>query len=530
MPNVYPLETWNVTKPAVECADGLVASQHYIASDIGARVLAEGGNAVDAAVAAGLAISTVEPWMSGLGGGGFMMVFEAATGKTRAVAFPMVAPRGLDPASYPLTGGTAGELFGWPAVVEDRNIQGYHSIAVPGYVAGLALALESFGTRSWAESLEPAIVLAEAGLAVDWYATLKIATGAELLNRHDESRRVYLPSGFPPVGEWGGAPPSIRLGNLAATLRRLAEVGPRDFYEGEIAAALIAGLQAGGNTMEAEDLADYRAEVVEVEPFDYRDAAVYAAPGLSAGPTLCHALELVAAATRKGDGPGPRDFAAYASGLLIAYRQRFERLGWADESSEPSSTTHLSVIDAEGNMVALTQTLLSLFGSKVMEPETGILMNNAIMWFDPRPGRPKSIGAGIRPLTNWCPTMARRADGMRIALGGSGGRRILPAVLQILAFVLDHGMDLDAAFHQPRIDVSGADEITRNRKLSPQVAAALAAVAPTSEAEHGVYPALFACPNAVAESAEGRRTAAAFVASPWAKASAATAARRVRDE
>ncbi len=521
MPDVYPIETWTIAKPAVTCAGGLVASQHHAASDVGARVLAEGGNAVDAAVAASLAISTVEPWMSGLGGGGFMMVHEAKSDRVRAVAFPMVAPRGLDPASYPLTGGTAGDLFGWPAVVEDRNVHGYHSIAVPGHVAGLALALETFGTRNWAQSMAPAIELAEGEMAVDWYATLKITTGAEVLNRHEESRRVYLPNGFPPIGEWGGAPPAIRLGNLGATMRRLAEAGPRDFYEGEIAARLIADLSAGGNAITAEDLAGYRAEVVDIAPFAHRDGEVFAAPGLTAGPTLRHALELVAAEVESGTGPGAADFAAYARALLTAYRQRFETMGWADETKEPSCTTHLSVIDAEGNMVALTQTLLSLFGSKVMLPETGIMMNNGIMWFDPRPGQPNSISPGKQPLSNMCPTIARRADGLRIALGASGGRRIMPAVMQLLAFVLDHGMDLDAAMHQPRIDVSGGDAITRDRRLPADVAAALGPVGPASESENGVYPALYACPNAVVETADGRRQGAAFVASPWAKASPA---------
>ena len=522
MPNVYPIETWTVAKPAIECAGGLVASQHHVASDVGARVLGQGGNAVDAAVAASLAIPTVEPWMSGLGGGGFMMVYEARTQKVRAVAFPMVAPRGLDPATYPLTGGTAGDLFGWPEVVEDRNVQGYHSIAVPGHVAGLALALQTFGTRSWADSLAPAIELAESEIPVDWYATLKIATGASVLNRYEESRRVYLPGGFPPVGEWGGAPPAIRLGKLGATLRRLAEAGSGDFYEGEIAARLIADLRAGGNTMTAEDLASYRAEVLDVAPFAHRDAEIFAAPGLSAGPTLRHALELAAAEVGKGTGPGAADFAAYARALLTAYAHRFETLGWADETKEPSCTTHLSVIDGEGNMVALTQTLLSLFGSKVMLPGTGIMMNNGIMWFDPRPGRPNSIAPGQHPLSNMCPAIARRADGLRIALGASGGRRIMPAVMQLLAFVLDHDMDLDGAVHQPRIDVSGGSEITRDRRLPDDVAAVLAAIATTSESENGVYPALYACPNAVVETADGRRQGAAFVASPWAKASAAS--------
>ncbi|MDP6705567.1 MAG: gamma-glutamyltransferase [Alphaproteobacteria bacterium] len=516
------IETWQVRKPAVTGRRGLVASQHHLASDVGAQVLAEGGNAVDAAVAASLAIGTVEPWMSGLGGGGMMLVYEAAKDSVSCVDFGMVAPTGLDPDDYPLTGNTSGELFGWPAVLEDRNLHGYYAMAVPGYVDGIATALERFGTRSWADMLAPAIGLAEAGMMVDWYATLKIATAAEILNRFEESRRVYLPGGFPPVGEWGGPIPRTHLGVLPETLRRLAEAGPRDFYEGEIAAAIAADTRAGGSTLTADDLARYEARVVPALGRPYRGATVHAAPDLSAGPTMQRAFATLAERLSPGAAPDARTYLAYAGALTEAFAERLATMGDADEARQPSCTTHLSVIDAEGNMVALTQTLLSLFGSKVMLPRTGIMMNNGIMWFDPRPGRPNSIAAGKRPLSNMCPSIVVRDDGFRFAVGGSGGRRILPAVYQLISFLTDYGMEMEAAFHQPRIDVSGSDLVAVDRTLAPDVVSALAGAFNTAEVQHGVYPALFACPNAVGGFAGGEeQVGAAFVMSPWAKVSAA---------
>ncbi len=515
------IETWQIRKPAVRSAGGLVASQHHVASDVGARVLADSGNAVDAAVAASLAIGTVEPWMSGLGGGGFMLVYNAREGRVDAVDFGMVAAAALDPADYPLAEGAGTDLFAWPAVVEDRNLHGYSSIAVPGFVAGLALALESFGTRSWADSLGPAIELAERGLTADWYATLKIATAAAILNRFDESRRTYLPDGFPPVGEWGGPVPKIRLGRLAEAFRQLATAGPRDFYEGEIAASVAADLAAGGSRITAQDLAGYQARILPAAAAGYRDAKVHAAAGLTAGPTLHRALGLLAARLDPGPAPDAAAYRAYAQSLLDAYAERLETMGDADETHQPSCTTHLTVVDREGNMVALTQTLLSLFGSKVMLSGTGIMMNNGIMWFDPRPGQPNSIGPGRRPLSNMCPVIVERADGFRFAAGASGGRRILPAIFQLVSFLTDYGMDMDQAFHTPRVDVSGTDLVTLDAKLDPEVIAALAREFHSTTEQHAVYPALYACPNAVGREPGGDKVGAAFVMSPWAKVAAA---------
>jgi gamma-glutamyltranspeptidase/glutathione hydrolase len=515
------VETWTVHKPAVEAAGGLVASQHYAASEVGARVLAGGGNAVDAAAAASFAIGAVEPWMSGLGGGGFMLVYLAKERRTQAIDFSMVAPAALDPADYPLAEGEGPDLFTWPAVADDRNIKGYHAMAVPGQVAGLALALERFGTRGWDETLAPAIEIAEAGMAVDWYATLKITTAARDLAGYAESKRVYLPDGFPPVGEWGGPLPRIHLGRLAATLRRLTEAGPRDFYEGEIARAVAADVAAGGGKLALADLESYQASLAPASTARYRDATVHVAPGLTAGPTLHQALAALATRLSPDTSPDDAAFGAYTQCLLEAYADRLANMGDSGESTRPTCTTHISVVDAEGNMVALTQTLLSLFGARVMLPETGILMNNGIMWFDPRPGRPNSITPGRRPLTNMCPTVVERGDGFRFAIGASGGRRIMPAVFQLVSFLVDYRMDMDAAFHHPRLDVSGTEVVTIDERMSADVIASLAARFDVDVGPNGVYPALFACPNAVGhDTGSGRNVGAAFVLSPSAAVSA----------
>ena len=406
-PAIHPAhETWSIRKPAVRAAGGIVTSQHYLASEVGARVLAAGGNAVDAAVATGLAIGTVEPWMSGLGGGGFMIVYVAAEGRAYAVEFGMRAPRGIDPAAYPLADGVDADLFAWPAVVEDRNVLGPLSISVPGFVAGHAAALERFGTHSWREAIGPAVELAQRGMAVDWYATLRIASEAASLARFPETARVYLPGGHVPTTGLGGPAPVIGLGALGGTYARLRDAGPRDFYEGEIARRVVRDCNDAGSPLSAEDLSGYAARIVGADRQRYRDSIVHAAPGLSAGPTLRHALGLLEERLAPSGGrPDADAYLAYASCLLDAWRRRLATMGDVDDSPAPGCTTHLGVADRDGNVVALTQTLLSIFGSRVVLPGTGILMNNGMMWFDPRPGRPNSIAPGKWPLSNMCPTV-----------------------------------------------------------------------------------------------------------------------------
>ncbi|MGD9535683.1 MAG: gamma-glutamyltransferase family protein [Alphaproteobacteria bacterium] len=514
-----PRETWRLAKPAVASVGGIVSSQHHLASAIGAKVLSEGGNAIDAALATSFALAAVEPWMSGLGGGGYMVVRFADAPAPQVVEFGMVSPQALDPADYPLTGATAGDLFAWPGVLDDRNVHGYHAIAVPGQVAGLALALERFGSRRWDELLQPAIALAERGLTVDWYATLAIAATAKDMRRYPAAASLYLPDGLPPAGEWSGPPPTIGLGNLAKTLRRLAEAGPRDFYEGEIARRLVADLAAGGSRIAASDLAGYEARLAVPSAARYRDATVYAPSGLTAGPTLHDALGRLDAGAFATAAPSVEAYVAYAKALHAAYAQRLSEMGETALPAASSCTSHIGVADRHGNLVALTQTLLSPFGARVVLPETGILMNNGIMWFDPRPGGPNSIGPAKRPLSNMCPTILAFDDGRRFALGASGGRRIMPAVMQIVSFLADFGMTLNDAFHTPRLDVSGTDVVTIDERLPPGLASALPPPLGALAVQQGAYPSLFANPNAAGWlPEEARAVGAVHVASPWSQA------------
>jgi gamma-glutamyltranspeptidase/glutathione hydrolase len=510
-------------KAVVKSPHGVVAAQSRLAAAAGASLLAAGGNAVDAAVATGFAAGVVEPWMNGLGGGGFMVVAKADGSPPQVVDFAMVAPAALDPADYPLANGTAQALFGWPAVTEDRNLKGYPSIAIPGQVEGMRVALERFGSVSWRQALSPAIELAERGLPLDWYTTLSIAVEAPELAEFPAARAVYLPGGLPPVPPEEGAG-HLPLGNLARTLRRLAEAGARDFYEGEVATAMLRDLGKGGSRLSAADLCNYRATIVPALDIGYRGVSVAAVPGLSGGPTLADVLGRLGRSlqdTKLAAGPSAAAYAAYADAFAQAYAARLERLG--EGAPAPSCTTHLSVVDRQGTMVALTQTLLSRFGSKVVLPETGVLMNNGILWFDPRPGRPNSIAPGRRPLANMCPVVVRRDAAPWFALGASGGRRIMPAVAQVLSFLVDYGMTLEEAFHQPRLDVSGEGRAILDVRLPAEVESAVAARMPVLREPTSVYPAQFACPSAVLRHpATGLQHGMSEIASPWAGAVAET--------
>lgn len=517
-------QVWSLRKPSASGRGGAVASQNAIAAEAGARVLRDGGNAIDAAIATSFAVSVVEPWMSGLGGGGYMLVYLAKEKRVRVIDFGMIAPKRLDPSDYPLVAGDgAGDLFQWPAVLEDRNVYGYHSIAVPTQVAGMALAHERFATKDWKELIAPAIELANGGLPVNWFTTLRITAAAQDLARFETSAKVYLDNGLPPTAMQGKPPPRRPMGNLGTTLARLAEAGADDFYRGAIAEKLVSDAAAGGSRICADDLAGYKA--VERDPLEmeYQGATVYAAPGLTAGPTMFDTLSRIQGTISVTDGsPTAESFGHYAAALDAAYKTRLATMGDADDARDPACTTHLTAIDGEGNMVTLTQTLLSAFGSKVVFPETGILMNNGIMWFDTRPGGPNSLGGGKRPLCNMCPAIVTRDSGDNFAIGASGGRRIMPAVMQNISFMLDGGLGLADAIHHPRIDVSGGDTANVDIRLSDDVIDAVDQVLPVIPVEDAVFPSNFACPNGVAENASsGEKIAQSYPMFPMSGAAAA---------
>ncbi|MDA0219988.1 MAG: gamma-glutamyltransferase [Proteobacteria bacterium] len=508
-------EHWNLCKPAVAGRKGIVATNHYEVSEIGADVLRRGGNAVDAAVAVSFAIGVVEPWNSGLGGCGFMQVFDAARRKVTSIDFGTVSPRGIEVGDYPLAGGTAEGGFNWPAVIGDRNIVGPLSVGVPTLVAGMARALETFGTRSWASSLEGAIALAERGMLIDWYASLLLASEAAEMARFPDLAALYMPGGHTPAAGWSGPLPRLDLGPLAATLQHLAEAGPGDFYHGVLADRIDADARRIHCPLRKVDLESFEARVCEPSVGQYRGATVHSAPGLSAGPSLLHALELLEAHTL-APAPDAATYMAYAESLFEAYRVRLATMG--EVARAPSSTTTFSVVDGDGNMAIVTQTLMSGFGSKIRLPQTGVILNNGMLWFDPVPGQPNAIAPGKRPLSNMAPTVVLREDRADFGLGALGGRHIFPAIFQLISFIHDFGMDPGEAMAQPRIDVSGGEEVTVDARLKGPVLNALGAGHPVAVEQNGVLPEAFACANIVMQDKSGGQSAAVHIPMPWALA------------
>ncbi|HEX3860092.1 MAG TPA: gamma-glutamyltransferase [Stellaceae bacterium] len=510
------MQNWQVRKPVAVSRGGVVASQNGVAATVGAEILAAGGSAVDAVVAAAFALSVREPWNSGLGGIGFMVVSPPGGGRTEIIDFGPISPAGLDLAAYPLTGETITELFTWPRVVEDRNMHGPLSFAIPSAVRGYALAVERFGRTPWRELVVPAVALAKQGLPVDWWVTVKTASAAEDLRRYDESRRVWLPNGLPPAAPPSGVAPTLSLGRLGDTLARLAEHGPEDFYRGDIARSIAADVKAGGGALSLEDLAACRARHVPSLEIPYRDYSLHAARGLTAAPTLADVLDRMSS-RRFAQAPDAIYFETLIDALQQAYHGRLEGLGDVDPAGE-SCTTHVTAVDRDGGIAALTTTLLSSFGSRYVLPQTGILMNNGIMWFDPRAGRPNSIAPGKRALTNMCPVIGSRDGRSRFGVGASGGRRILASIVQIANFIVDFAMTPEEAAHHPRVDVSGETGISLDRRLPAAICERLLSRAGTTLVEHTAWPSLFACPNLVLRGEDGLNYGVSDVMSPWSAA------------
>lgn len=514
--------TWTPQKTVAEGRGGMVAAQHVAAAQAGADILDAGGNAVDAAVTAALVLSVVEPWLSGIGGGGFMVRRDGPSGAVQALDFNMVSGGTLEPDAYPLEPGRDGDWFDWPSVVGNRNLIGPLSICVPGAVAGLAEALRSHGAISWAEALAPAIAEAEAGFRVDWFAELCLAIDAANLATDPGSAALYLPDGLPPRLPEGRAAMRLPIPAKAATLRRLAEAGPEDFYTGQVARALMADLAALGAPLTAEDFAVYRPEWVDPLRVGYRDAVFHTVPGLSGGPafaaTMAQLADDAAMCAAGRNAPTADHYAAFARAIRAAYSDRLTHAGHAARAGvDPGCTSHVSVVDAQGTAVALTNTLLSRFGSKVTSPGTGVLLNNGMMWFDPRPGQPNSIAPGVKPLANMCPMVAELPGGAVMAMGAAGGRQIMPTLAQIASFTVDFGMDAGAALRQPRIDASGPT--IRVDALAPEgTAGRIARHHDVEVVEDTLYPVQFAIPSVAVHRSEGAAQGMVHPNHPWSAA------------
>lgn len=472
----------------------MVVAKHPAAARVGADILRKGGNAVDAAVATAFALGVVEPYMSGIGGGGLMVIHFG--GEDYVVDYTMRSPGKASPSMYELEEGVAPSLFGWRKVRDDANIHGYLSIAVPGTASGLTMALEKFGRLSLEEVIAPSIRLAEKGVEVNWFTTMVTASDMDLLLKYREISKIFLKGGLPYKPGFTyplEMPEVLRQPDLARTMKTIAREGADAFYKGEIAGKIISDVERNGGILSAQDLAGYQARIERATPNEYRGFTIHYAKGPSGGPTLIENLNVLEGFDLKAmKHNSPQYLHIVAETGRLSHRDRFKFLADPDfsdvpldrlvskeyaaglrstmslekrgesTSSEPAHhplgcTTHLSVVDSERNMVSLTQTLLSLFGSFIVPESTGVTMNNGMMWFNPEPGTPNSIGPGKRPLSNMSPILVTKDGRSVMSLGAPGGRRIINAVTQVAINVLDFGMRMQGAIDAPRIHCEGGE-------------------------------------------------------------------------
>src|SRR5436853_3952516 len=384
-------QNWHLAKPGASGRRGMVVAQAKNAAEVGVAVLDAGGNAIDAALAAALALAAIEPWNSGLGGIGHAVVHRAGEKRAETVDFGPTAPAHLDPKRFKLTGKVAADLFGWPEVEGDINIHGPMSFVIPSAVAGYEEMHRRWGKLPLSELAAPAVALAKRGLPEDWYTTLKVAVSAPILRRYPESARIYLRDGLPPVPPYQGGLKYFQLGNLPGTLERLAKAGWRDLYEGDIAASIVADVKQMGGVLSADDLRNCKARASGATEVAWRGRTLQLAGPLTAAPTATDVLRQMQD-VRFGATPDAAWYVALARALKAAYAQRLTSLGDSDPVAAERCTTHITTCDADGTMVALTTTLLSSMGSRVVLPASGVLMNNGVTWFDPPPGVRDSIG------------------------------------------------------------------------------------------------------------------------------------------
>src|SRR6266702_8704562 len=323
--------TQQIRKAATTSKGGIVAAQSGKAAAVGAEVLAAGGDCVDAVIATTFALGVLEPWMSGLGGGGAMVLYRAREDRYEVIDYGMRAPVNLRVEDYPLSGGAASDLFPWERVKDDRNIHGPGAIAVPGVVAGMEEAHRRHAKMPWQELVAPAAALAGEGLAVDWWTTVMISSAAADLRRYPGSAAAFLKDGLPPSAPWGiKSETRLPQDTLKATLSHLAEAGPRDFYQGDLAKSIASDIKVDGGALSVEDLAAFRSHLREPLAIPYRSGKVLATPELTAGPTMAHALRLLQQNLKPAGAPDATAYAEYAAALQSAYRERLNDMGDAD--------------------------------------------------------------------------------------------------------------------------------------------------------------------------------------------------------
>ena len=488
--------TLSVTKHTVTSQKGICVSQHKCASQVGVDILSSGGNAVDVSVAMSFALGVLEPWMSGIGGGGFMLVKNKDC-PTKVVEYGMRSPKKINFSDYQISGeGTSEDLFGWPKLKNLHNEVGGGAIAVPGQVAGMYTAHKHYGTIPWAELLQPAITLAKKGIEIDWYAQLIISGVVDKLHTFESTKENFLkPSGAPLGSSWvASVPTRQKFLSLADTLERIAHKGANVFYTGDIAQDIVTTVKKYGGYISRDDLQSYKAHIVDALRFKYKGAIFNAPPRYAAGHALKQAFEYLAAEHIQKPHISDTTYCKYVDAIYNSYQHRLQY----ESPQQDSCTTHFNVVDQNGNMVSNTQTLVSVFGSGVTTHTSGFLLNNGLMWFDPSPNKPNSLAQDTMCLANMCPTIIEKGDHI-FALGAAGGRKIFPAILQLGSFIVDFDMHIANAIHQPRINCTGTKQVLIDNTLSTtKIMEKLKHKGYTPHFKRRLpYPYDFACPSAI---------------------------------
>jgi gamma-glutamyltranspeptidase/glutathione hydrolase len=461
-------------RPLVTGLNGMVTSNQPLASAAGLRILMKGGNAFDAAVATAAATSVVDPAMSSLGGNGFATIYIAATREVKALNFFGTAPFGAKP-----------ELFD-----QQKLNRGILASPIPSNLKGYQALLQQYGTMKLAEVLEPAIELAERGFVVTPEFARSISRSQEDFKKFPTSQRVYLPGGQPPeTGSLFVQP------DYARTLRQVATRGADDFYSGDLARRIVKFYQEQGGIITAKDLAQYAAKWVEPISIPYRGYVIYTQPPNSSAVAALEQLSILRGFDLKSLGFASAPFLhrfMEATRLSLADRNHWvadtdavqvpiprllsedygrrqrERINPDQalpvvnpidvQTSPAGNTTHLTVVDRAGNMVALTQTLGDGFGSHVIVGDTGLFFSNQMRHMHLEPDSPSKIRGGIRPRSNQTPTIVLK-DGVAVmALGSPGGDAIWQRVAQTLVNLIDFGMNIQEAVTAPRFTFGGPEE------------------------------------------------------------------------
>ncbi|HXH81953.1 MAG TPA: gamma-glutamyltransferase [Candidatus Tectomicrobia bacterium] len=490
----------SVTKQTPLAPRGMVVAEHRVGAEVGARILARGGNAVDAAVATALAMTVVEPFMSTIAGSGTMVVHLARRGETVCVNFNAVAPAAAHETMYRIVGGVSDGLFPWPRTEGAANEYGHRAVAVPGSLAGLAEALRRWGTMEWKDVVAPALALARDGFEADWYLALHHAKYLEELSAFPETARVYLRNGRAVYRPASMQPADrVQYADLAASLALIAREGPDAFYRGALAQAIHEEMAGHGGVLTRDDLAAYRPIVEPPLLGRFRDLDLAFSPGATGGITALEILNILEQFAPSRTGSATVDGLHHrASAIARAFRDRFEHLGdpafvkapWERLASKdharevaaairgrrsapapsgrrpgpsPDCTTHVGAIDRQRNMVALTHTAVSLWGARVVVKGTGILLNNGMIWFDPEPGKANSIAPGKRALVNMVPVLGFRRGRPALTLGAPGGRGIISAIPQVVVNLVDGRATMQAAVEAPRVHTDGGDVLVSTR-------------------------------------------------------------------